>query len=60
MKHGKKYVDSAKLVDRSKFYETDEALDLCVKTGKAKFDETPLGEHPARPEHQNMTFMNLN
>ena len=40
MKHGKKYVDSAKLVDRSKFYETDEALDLCVKTGKAKFDET--------------------
>lgn len=40
MKHGKKYVDSAKLVDRSKFYETAEALDLCVKTSKAKFDET--------------------
>ncbi|MEG1426826.1 MAG: 50S ribosomal protein L1 [Oscillospiraceae bacterium] len=40
MKHGKNYVDSAKLIDRSKFYDSDEALDLCVKTGKAKFDET--------------------
>ena len=28
MKHGKKYVDSAKLVDRSKLYESDEALKL--------------------------------
>ena len=40
MKHGKKYVDSAKLIERSKLYETEEALDLCVKTGTAKFDET--------------------
>ena len=40
MKHGKKYVDSAKLVDRTTFYEVNEALDLVVKTGKAKFDET--------------------
>ena len=40
MKHGKHYVDSAKLVDRTKLYETDEALDLCCKTAKAKFDET--------------------
>ena len=40
MKHGKKYVDSAKLVDRSKFYDTNEALELCVKTATAKFDET--------------------
>ena len=40
MKHGKKYVDSAKLIERSKLYETAEALDLCVKTGTAKFDET--------------------
>ena len=40
MKHGKKYVDSAKLVDRSNLYEVNEALDLAVKTGKAKFDET--------------------
>lgn len=40
MKHGKKYVDGAKLIDRSKLYDTDEALDICVKTGTAKFDET--------------------
>ena len=40
MKHGKKYVDSAKQVDRSKFYDTNEALELCVKTSTAKFDET--------------------
>ncbi|MGN0488672.1 MAG: 50S ribosomal protein L1 [Ruminococcus sp.] len=40
MKHGKKYVDSAKLVDRTKLYDTDEALDTVVKTAKAKFDET--------------------
>ena len=40
MKHGKKYVDSAKLIDRSKLYDTDEALDLCVKAASAKFDET--------------------
>lgn len=40
MKHGKKYVDGAKLIDRSKLYDSDEALELCVKTGTAKFDET--------------------
>ena len=40
MKHGKKYVDGAKQIDRSKLYDTNEALDLCIKTGTAKFDET--------------------
>ena len=40
MKHGKKYVESAKLVDGSALYEVSEALDLSIKTGKAKFDET--------------------
>lgn len=40
MKHGKHYVDSAKLIDRSKLYEADEALNLCCQTAKAKFDET--------------------
>ena len=40
MKHGKKYVDSLKLFDRSKLYDSDEALALCVKTATAKFDET--------------------
>ncbi|MPM68198.1 50S ribosomal protein L1 [bioreactor metagenome] len=40
MKHGKKYVDNAKLVDRAALYEEDEALELVVKTATAKFDET--------------------
>ena len=40
MKHGKKYVDSQKLVDRNNFYESTDALDLTIKTAKAKFDET--------------------
>lgn len=40
MKHGKKYVDGAKLVERSRLYDTEEALALCIKTGTAKFDET--------------------
>ncbi len=40
MKHGKKYVDSAKLVDRNKVYEQNEALGLTCSNAKAKFDET--------------------
>ena len=40
MKHGKKYSESAKLVEHLKLYDPAEALDLCTKTGKAKFDET--------------------
>ena len=40
MKHGKKYNESVKLVDKSKLYETAEALELACKTAKAKFDET--------------------
>ena len=40
MKHGKKYVESAKLVDSSVLYDVAEALDLSIQTGKAKFDET--------------------
>ena len=40
MKHGKKYVESAKLVDKSKLYEVNEALELASKTASAKFDET--------------------
>ena len=40
MKHGKKYNESASLVERQKQYEFSEALDICVKTAKAKFDET--------------------
>ena len=40
MKHGKKYVDAAKLIDRAKLYDTTEAVDTVVKTATAKFDET--------------------
>ena len=40
MKHGKKYVESAKLIDRTKLYDTAEALELAVKGATAKFDET--------------------
>lgn len=40
MKHGKKYVDAAKAVDRLKLYDSNEALDLVIKTAAAKFDET--------------------
>ena len=37
---GKKYVDSVKLIDKSKIYDPSEALDLVCQTSKAKFDET--------------------
>ena len=40
MKHGKKYTDGPKLIDRANLYTSKEALDLVEKTAKAKFDET--------------------
>ncbi len=40
MKHGKKYNESAKLVDRANFYELEEAVALAKRTATAKFDET--------------------
>ena len=40
MKHGKHYVDAAKLVDSTKAYDVNEALELACKTASAKFDET--------------------
>ena len=40
MKHGKKYTESAKLIENAKLYESGEALDIVCKTAKAKFDET--------------------
>jgi len=40
LKRGKKYQESAKLIDKSKLYDPAEAIDLVLKTGKAKFDET--------------------
>lgn len=40
MFRGKKYKDSVKLVDKSKLYDTAEAMKLVTETSKAKFDET--------------------
>ena len=56
-KRGKKYQESLKLVDRSKFYEVDEALELIGKTSKASFDETielavRLGVDPRHADQQ--------
>ena len=40
MKHGKKYAEIAKLVDRTVLYEPNDAIALVKKTATAKFDET--------------------
>lgn len=40
MKKGKRYLSSLELIDANKVYETTEAVELVVKTAKAKFDET--------------------
>ena len=57
MKHGKKYVDSAKLIDSLNAYDPAEAIDLAIKTSKAKFDETieihcRLGVDPRHADQQ--------
>ncbi len=57
MKHGKKYTDSSKLIDRSKQYETAEAVRLVKESAKAKFDETVelhvrLGVDPRHADQQ--------
>ena len=54
---GKKYVESAKLIDKSALYNPAEALDLCIKTAKANFDETVelhvrLGVDPRHADQQ--------
>ena len=40
MFRGKKYQESAKQIDKNTLYDTDEAMELVVKTATAKFDET--------------------
>ena len=40
MKHGKKYNESAKLIEKTKLYDTNEAFELACKSATAKFDET--------------------
>ena len=57
MKHGKKYVDSVKLIDSLTAYDPADACDLVCKTSKAKFDETieisvRLGVDPRHADQQ--------
>ena len=40
MKHGKKYIEAAKQIDRMNLYDAAEAVALVKKTAVAKFDET--------------------
>ena len=40
MKRSKQYIEASKLIEKSKAYETNEALKLVVDTAKAKFDES--------------------
>lgn len=54
---GKNYIESSKLIDKSALYAPSEALDLAVKTAKAKFDETielhvRLGVDPRHADQQ--------
>ena len=57
MKTGKRYQEVSKLVDKAALYQSTEAIDLCVKTAKAKFDETVelhvrLGVDPKQADQQ--------
>ena len=54
---GKKYIESAKLIDKSALYNPLEALELTLKTAKANFDETielhvRLGVDPRHADQQ--------
>lgn len=40
MKHGKRYTEAAKLIDRSQYYDVADAVGVIKKTANAKFDET--------------------
>ncbi|SHG12575.1 50S ribosomal protein L1 [Ornithinibacillus halophilus] len=56
-KRGKRYQEAAKLIDRSKTYDINEAVNLLQETAKAKFDETVevafrLGVDPKKADQQ--------
>lgn len=56
-KMGKKYAESIKLIDKNALYTPSEAIDLTLKTAKAKFDETielsiRLGVDPRHADQQ--------
>lgn len=57
MSKGKNYIESSKIIDKSKVYDSSEALQLVVDTAKAKFDETielhvKLGVDPRHADQQ--------
>lgn len=57
MKKGKRYLEAVKLIEKNKAYELQEAMDLVLKTGTAKFDETVelhmrLGVDPKHADQQ--------
>ena len=57
MKRSKKYKESLKLIEKDKLHKPEEALDLVIKTAKAKFDETVevaarLGIDPKKSDQQ--------
>lgn len=57
MKHGKKYQDSIKLVEKQKLYDPREGIETVLSTAKAKFDETVeasirLGVDPRHADQQ--------
>ncbi len=57
MKKGKRYLEAVKLIEKNKAYEVQEAMDLVLKTGTAKFDETVelhmrLGVDPKHADQQ--------
>lgn len=57
MKRGKNYLDSLKLYDKTTQYDVEQAIDYCLQTAKAKFDETievsvRLGVDPKHADQQ--------
>ncbi len=57
MKRGKNYKDSVKLYDKAQLFDPEEGVEICLKTAKAKFDETielsvKLGVDPRHADQQ--------
>ena len=57
MKRGKKYLESVKLFDKTALYDPGQAIDYCLQTAKANFDETielsiKLGVDPRHADQQ--------
>ncbi len=55
--HGRKYRETRRLIDRTRFYEPEEALELLLQAAKAGFDETVevavrLGVNPKHADQQ--------